>query len=66
MRHAARLLTSHSLLPIKEIANLCGFDEPNYFAKVFRRFFGTSPTEFRTTGMYATVGWGPAMAARAE
>ena len=41
MRRAARLLTSHSLLPIKEIANLCGFDEPNYFAKVFRRFFGT-------------------------
>jgi AraC-like DNA-binding protein len=31
---------------------LCGFDEPNYFAKVFRRFFGASPTEFRATGMY--------------
>ena len=56
MRRAARLLTSHSLLPIKEIANLCGIDEPNYFAKVFRRFFGTSPTEFRTTGMYAATG----------
>ena len=54
MRHAARLLTSHSTLPIKEIAHLTGFDDPNYFAKVFRRFFGTSPTEFRTTGMYAT------------
>ena len=34
---------------------LTGFDDPNYFAKVFRRFFGTSPTEFRTTGMYATT-----------
>jgi AraC-like DNA-binding protein len=56
MRRAARLLTSHALLPVKEIANLCGFDEPNYFAKVFRRFFGTSPTEFRTTGMYAATG----------
>ena len=55
MRRAARLLTSHALLPVKEIASLCGFDEPNYFAKVFRRFFGTSPTEFRTTGMYATA-----------
>jgi AraC-like DNA-binding protein len=55
MRRAARLLTSHALLPIKEIASLCGFDEPNYFAKVFRRFFGTSPTEFRTTGMYAAM-----------
>lgn len=55
MRRAARLLSSHSLLPVKEIANLTGFEEPNYFAKVFRRFFGTSPTEFRTTGMYSTA-----------
>lgn len=55
MRRGARLLTSHSHLPVKEIAVLCGFDEPNYFAKVFRRFFGTSPTEFRTTGMYAVT-----------
>jgi AraC-like DNA-binding protein len=54
MRRAARLLSSHSLLSVKEIANLTGFEEPNYFAKVFRRFFGTSPTEFRTTGMYST------------
>ena len=54
MRHAARLLASHALLPVKEIAILTGFEDPNYFAKVFRRFFGTSPTEFRTTGMYAT------------
>jgi AraC-like DNA-binding protein len=55
MRHAARLLTSHAHLPIKEITSLTGFGDPNYFAKVFRRFFGTSPTEFRTTGMYATA-----------
>lgn len=55
MRHAGRLLSSHSLLPVKEIAILTGFDDPNYFAKVFRRFFGTSPTEFRTTGMYSTA-----------
>jgi transcriptional regulator GlxA family with amidase domain len=54
MRHAARLLTSHSHLPVKEISVLTGFEDPNYFAKVFRRFFGTSPTEFRTTGMYST------------
>lgn len=56
MRRAARLLSSHALLPVKEIAVLCGFPEPNYFAKVFRRFFGTSPTEFRTTGMYSALG----------
>lgn len=54
MRHAARLLSGHARLPVKEIAGLTGFEDPNYFAKVFRRFFRTSPTEFRTTGMYAT------------
>jgi AraC-like DNA-binding protein len=54
MRRAARLLSSHALLPVKEIANLTGFEEPNYFGKVFRRFFGTSPSDFRTTGMYST------------
>lgn len=28
MPRAARLLTSHSLLPVKEIADLCGFESP--------------------------------------
>jgi AraC-like DNA-binding protein len=55
MRRAARLLAGHSILPVKEIASLTGFSDPNYFAKVFRHYFGTSPTEFRTTGMYSTA-----------
>lgn len=55
MRHAVRLLASHANMPIKSIAPLCGFDDPNYFAKTFRRFYGISPTEFRTTGMYAAI-----------
>ena len=55
MRHAARLLTDDALLPVKEIAIRTGFGDPNYFAKVFRRFFGASPTEFRTTRMYSTT-----------
>lgn len=54
MRRAARLLTSHSHLAMKEIAMMTGFDDPNYFAKVFRRFFGTCPTEFRKTRMDTT------------
>jgi AraC-like DNA-binding protein len=55
MRRAARLLAGQAGHPVKEIAGMCGFEDPNYFAKVFRRFFGTNPTEFRTTGMYAAV-----------
>ena len=65
MRRAARLLTDHSVLPVKEVSNLTGFDDPNYFAKVFRRFFGASPTEFRTTGMYSTAMTAPAEPSKA-
>jgi AraC-like DNA-binding protein len=54
MRRAARLLTSHPHLATKEIAVMTGFDDPNYFAKVFRRFLGTSPSEFRKTRMDTT------------
>ncbi|WP_061977556.1 AraC family transcriptional regulator [Aureimonas sp. AU20] len=52
MRRAARLLASGEQ-PVKAIAIDCGFDDPNYFAKAFRRAYGTSPSDFRTSGMYA-------------
>jgi AraC-like DNA-binding protein len=54
MRRAARLLVSGQV-SIKQISGDCGFDDPNYFAKAFRRTFGASPTEFRTTGMYSAA-----------
>ena len=50
MRHAVRLLTGHAVLPIKQVSSLSGFPDPNYFAKVFQRYFGTSPTAFRDSG----------------
>ena len=34
---------------------MSGFEDANYFSKVFRRIYGINPTEFRTTGMYAAV-----------
>lgn len=52
MTEAARLLAGGHA-PVKEVAGRCGFDDPNYFAKAFRRMFGVSPSDFRTTGMYA-------------
>ena len=52
LRRAARLLASHTL-PVKEVSALCGFADPNYFAKAFRRLFGTSPTAFRIRGAQA-------------
>jgi AraC-like DNA-binding protein len=51
MRRAVRLLTGHSVLPIKQVSALSGFADPNYFAKAFQRYFGTSPTVFRATGV---------------
>ncbi|MBN9018411.1 MAG: AraC family transcriptional regulator [Rhizobiales bacterium] len=55
MRRAATLLVSDATISVKDAASLVGFDDPNYFAKAFRRVYGTSPTEFRTTGMYASA-----------
>jgi transcriptional regulator GlxA family with amidase domain len=54
MKRATKLLTANRELPVKEIAALVGMPDNNYFSKVFRRTYGVSPTEFRTTGMYAT------------
>lgn len=56
LERAVKLLTKTADLSVKDVSNMCGFDDPNYFAKVFRRAFGSSPTEFRTSGMYANVG----------
>jgi AraC-like DNA-binding protein len=58
LQRAVSLLTKAVGLPVKEVAIMSGFEDPNYFAKVFRRVFGASPTEFRTTGMYASVNRG--------
>lgn len=55
MQRAAKLLTKAAFIPVKEVAIMSGFDDANYFSKVFRRIYGINPTEFRTTGMYAAV-----------
>lgn len=53
MERAAKLL-SDSRLSVKKVSAACGFADPNYFSKAFRRTFSTSPGEFRTTGMFAS------------
>jgi AraC-like DNA-binding protein len=65
MTQAARILARPDV-HVGEAARLCGFQDPNYFAKVFRRTFGISPTEFRTTGMYAAAGRREHRASRAH
>ena len=43
----ARFLLTNSHLNIEEIAAICGFEDANYFARVFRKTEGVSPRAFR-------------------
>jgi AraC family L-rhamnose operon regulatory protein RhaS len=43
---AAQLLLETTML-VTEIARVCGFDTPQYFATRFKREFGATPTEYR-------------------
>ena len=44
----ARALLQSSARPLPEIAAAVGFHDPNYFARVFRKFTGCSPSQFRS------------------
>ena len=43
----AELLWNHPADGVSEIAGLCGFDSPSYFTKMFGRFYGCTPREYR-------------------
>jgi hypothetical protein len=34
-------------LNLSEVAAAVGFSDPKYFSKVFKKFFGKSPSDFR-------------------
>ena len=51
MEQASRLLGLEEG-SIKLVARRCGFSDANYFTKVFRRFFGITPRDFRRSGMF--------------
>ncbi|MGG3470592.1 helix-turn-helix domain-containing protein [Neobacillus pocheonensis] len=46
MKEAKRLLTETNM-PIKEVSNQVGFQNANYFSRMFKEAIGTSPREFR-------------------
>ncbi len=48
--HASRLLRE-SDATVRTIAGQCGFADPTYFCKVFRRAMGISPGSFRRSGI---------------
>lgn len=49
MRMAMRLLQT-TRDSVKEVAGSCGFEDPAYFCKVFRRIYQVTPGVFRQTG----------------
>lgn len=43
----AAALLMHTTRPVKDIGGDVGWDDPNYFARRFKRFFACSPTDYR-------------------
>ena len=43
----AKLLLADGKLNIKAICNEIGYNDPNYFSRLFKRFEGVTPTEYR-------------------
>lgn len=52
MERAKQLLRERKELPVNRIAAECGFADPGYFGRVFRRAFGITPESCRTAAMY--------------
>lgn len=50
IRYGMRLLYNTDL-SVEDIAEQCGFQNANYFAKVFRKYTNTTPTVFRQQGL---------------
>jgi AraC-like DNA-binding protein len=46
----AGFLLLDTLLTVKEVAGICGYDDPYHFSRVFRRWQGISPKGFRERG----------------
>lgn len=46
----AEMLRAEPGCSVSQIAVACGFDSPSNFSKMFRRFYGLSPREYRQQG----------------
>jgi len=45
LRHSKDALISDSSLTVRELANQAGYNNPSYFSKKFKKFYGYSPKE---------------------
>ena len=48
MKHAAQLL-SETTLQVQTVAQHCGFLDVHYFSKVFKKYIGKTPKEFKVS-----------------
>ena len=48
INHAKKLLLQTPFYSISEVAYLCGFNDPLYFSRCFRKHTGVSPREYKT------------------
>lgn len=47
MKHACNLLADGTRRTVAETAEMCGYADPQYFQRVFRKKFGMAPGEYR-------------------
>lgn len=47
IQSAMKLLTASLNLPVSEVARRSGFDDPFYFSRIFHKYNGLSPTDYR-------------------
>lgn len=52
MRKAITLINSSSI-PVSDIAYACGYNDTNYFIRIFKRTYGISPKQYQKTIVHA-------------
>ncbi len=54
VERAKELICSHPDIPLRDVAQLVGYEDPHYFSRIFRITTGLSPSEFRAASHLKT------------
>ena len=54
LKHAQRLLANPEI-PVTDVASMVGFNDPSYFARLFRKRLRSSPTSYRASVLAASA-----------